>query len=71
MYDDGGEGVKEESVRLCDEELRMSSYILSNSNLKLLQIMYVRFYFIESRTGKSFKSHPRTPEAMVPRTPLY
>ena len=68
MYDDGGEGVKEESVRLCDEELRMSSYILSNSNLKLLQIMYVRFYFIESRTGKSSQNHLCTPEAIAARS---
>ena len=62
------EGVEEERMRLCDEELfRISSYISSNSNLKLWILMYVRFYFIDSRTGKSSKIHTRTPEAMVPR----
>ena len=61
------EGVEEERVRLCDEELfRLSSYISNNSNSKLW-ILIVRTFLFESRTGKSSKNHARTPEAMVPR----
>ncbi len=62
----GRGGGEEERVRLCDKELfGISSYISSNSNLKLWILMYVRFYFIESRTGKGYKNHPCTTNAIA------